>query len=505
VQYEICNLQFGACNLQSAICNLQSCDVLVIGGGVVGCAVLWALARYDLRLALCEAANDVGQGISRANTAIAHTGFDAPPGSLEARLVTRSHAIFAALCEQLGVELRPCGALMLALDQDDLARLDSYARQAAANGVVIERLSAAEVRAGWPYVNPLACGGLRIPGEASVDSFRLTLAYAEIAASAGAALLLDEPVAAIEQHADHLIVTTARRKIAARYVVNAAGLYAAEIAGMVGDDSFSIRPRKGQLLVIDPAAAPPIDTILLPTPTPRSKGILIAPAAHGNLLLGPTAEDSDDPDDWATSADGLAVVRAGAQRLVPTLEIDQAITQYAGLRSVGSAGDYIIRPAVGCPRLLHVAGIRSTGLSASPAIGEYVTELLRAQGLGLPPRQVPPPKRVRLSHLLDADDETITALLARDPSYGQIVCPCALVSAGEVRAAIRGPVPARTLDALKRRLWVMAGPCQGSLCVVPLLELLAQEQGVDVARMCKNVAGSEVLIDGIRAGLPPPR
>src|SRR6476661_8168058 len=151
--------------------QVESCDVLVIGGGVVGCAVLWALARYDLRLALCEAVNDVGQGISRANTAIAHTGFDAPPGSLEARLVTQSHAIFAALCDQLGVDLRPCGALMLALDQDDLARLDTYARQAAANGVAVERLSAAAVRAGWPYVSPLACGGLRIHGEASVDSF----------------------------------------------------------------------------------------------------------------------------------------------------------------------------------------------------------------------------------------------------------------------------------------------------------------------------------------------
>jgi glycerol-3-phosphate dehydrogenase len=468
--------------------------VLVIGGGVVGCAVLWALARYDLRLALCEAANDVGQGISRANTAIAHSGFDAPPGSLEAQLVTRSHAIFAALCDQLGVDLRPCGALMLALDQDDLARLDTYARQAAANGVAVERLSAAAVRAGWPYVSPAARGGLRIPGEASVDSFGLTLAYAEVAAGAGAQLLLDEAVEAIEQHQDRLLVTTARRQIAARYLVNAAGLYAAEIAGMVGDDSFSIRPRKGQLLVIDPAAAPPIDTILLPTPTPRSKGILIAPAAHGNLLLGPTAEDGHDPDDWATSAAGLAAVRAGARRLVPALEIDQAITQYAGLRSVGSQGDYIIRPAAGCPRMLHVAGIRSTGLSASPAIGEYVAELLREQGLELPARQEAPPARARPPQ--PDDDGALGALLERDQSYGQIVCPCAMVSAGQVRAAIRGPVPARTLDALKRRLWVMAGPCQGSLCIAPLLELLAQGQGLDAARVCKNVAGSEVLADG---------
>jgi len=484
---------------ESAICNLQSepCDVLVIGGGVVGCAVLWALARYDLQLFLCEAENDVGQGISRANTAIAHTGFDAPPGSLEQRLITRSQAMFATLCEQLGVDLRRCGALMLALDQDDLVRLDTYERQAAANDIAVERLSAEAVRAGWPYVNPAVCGGLRIPGEASIDSFGLTLAYAEVAVGAGARLLLDEPVEAIEQAVDRLIVTTARRRIAARYVVNAAGLRAGEIAGMVGDSSFAIRPRKGQLIVLDPATAPPIDTILLPTPTPRSKGILIAPAAHGNLLLGPTAEDSSDLDDWATSADGLAAVRSGARRLVPALEIDQAIAQYAGLRSVGSEGDYIIRPAQGCPRLLHVAGIRSTGLSASPAIGEYVVDLLRDQGLALRPSPVALPGRARASQVADADDEALAALLAGDQSYGQIVCPCGMVSAGEVLAAIHGPVPARTLDALKRRLWVTAGPCQGSLCIAPLLDLLAREQGVAMTRVCKNVAGSEVLVDGL--------
>src|SRR6185436_1634682 len=242
--------------------------------------------------------------------------------------------------------------------------------------------------------------------------------------------------ATVEQHEDRLIVTTTRRQIAARYLVNAAGLYAAEIARMVGDDSFSIRPRKGQLLVVDPAAAPPIDTILLPTPTPRSKGILIAPAAHGNLLLGPTAEDSDDPDDWATTATGLAAVRAGARRLVPSLDVAHAITQYAGVRSVGSHGDYIIRPAADCPRLIHVAGIRSTGLSASPAIGEYVAELLQAQGLGLPLRREPLPARARQPRVVDADERSLAALLSRDPAYGQIVCPCAMVSAGEVRAAI---------------------------------------------------------------------
>jgi len=456
-----------------------SYDVVVIGGGVVGCAVLWALAHYDLRLALAEAESDVGQGISRANTAIAHTGFDARPGSLEARLLTMAHQEFARHCAELGVDLRPCGALMLALDDADLAQLDVYARTAALNGIVVERIAGDAVRARWPYVNPAVRAGLHIPGEAAVDSFALTLAYAEVAAEAGATLLFDERVAAIESRSDGLLVSTTRREIAARYVVNAAGLQAAAIARMVGDESFEIRPRKGQLMVIDPADAPPIDLILLPTPSPTSKGILIAPAAHGNLLLGPTAEDTGDPSDWSTSAAGLAAVRAGAGRLVPGLASVPAITQYAGVRSVGSTGDYIIRPAPGCAQLVHVAGIRSTGLSASPAIGTYVTNLLHAQGLHLAPRAARLPRRARPPRVADAPDDLLTTLVGADADYGRIVCQCAMVSAGEVRAAIHGAVPARTLGALKRRLWVTAGACQGSLCTAQLTTLLARECGSD--------------------------
>ena len=473
--------------------DIPTYDVLVIGGGVVGCAVLWALAHYKLRLALCEAAPDVGQGISRANTAIAHTGFDAPPGSLEARLVTAAHGGFAQLCDALGVDMRPCGALMLALSAADLPQLDVYENKAAANGIAVERLSADAVRTQYPYIHPAAQGALRIPGEAAVDSFGLTLAYAEIAAQAGAHILLDEPVAALHDEEKGMLVETSRQRIRARYVVNAAGLAAASVARMVGDDSFTITPRKGQLVVIDPASAPPIDTILLPTPSPTTKGMLITPAAHGNLLLGPTAEDTGDPSDWATSDAGLEAVWRGAQRLVPSLARSAPITQYAGVRSVGSEPDYIVRPARGCPRLLHVAGIRSTGLSASPAIGAYVAELLAAQGLALVPRSTPLPGRVPAQRVATADGDAIAALLGRDPGYGQIVCQCSQVSAGEVRAAMHGPVPARTLDALKRRLWTMAGPCQGSLCVAPLAQLLAEAYGGSVAQVRKHVAGSDII------------
>ncbi|MFN8458829.1 MAG: FAD-dependent oxidoreductase [Anaerolineae bacterium] len=477
------------------------CDVLIVGGGVVGCAIFWALAHYSAQVVLCEAASDIGQGISRANTAIAHTGFDAPPGTLEARLVTSAHRRMAPLCRQFGVDYRPCGALMLALDELDCQRLDTYQHKAAHNGITVERLTATTLQRRWPYLNPNAQEGLHIPDEAAVDSFALTLAYAQIAVKAGGTLLLNEAVTRLEPTGSGFTVTTTKQVITANYVVNAAGLQAERIARLAGDDSFAIQPRKGQLLVIDPATAPPIDLILLPTPSPTSKGILITPAAHGNLLLGPTAEDGLDSDDWSTTQAGLDSVLTGIQRLVPTFKVEQPITQYAGLRSVGlervngdykPATDYIIRPADGAPNLLHVAGIRSTGLSASPALGEYVVQLLAKQGLALGNRRLIS-KTTPLPAIATAGQAVLAKLIAQDNDYSQIICPCAMVSAGEVRAAILGSVPAQTLDALKRRLWVQTGPCQGSLCLAPLITLLANELGFEPNQICKNAPGSYLL------------
>jgi glycerol-3-phosphate dehydrogenase len=477
---------------------MQQIDALVIGGGVVGCAILKQLAEAGMRVALAEAGSDVGQGISRANTAIAHTGFDAPPGTLEARLVSSAHRGFAALCQRLGVDTRPCGALMVALDAADLAQLATYEHKAAQNGIAVERVDPATLLAKHPYLNRAVQGGLRIPGEMPVDSFALTIALARAAIAAGAAIWLDEAVQALEPHGQALDLTTAKRRVRATWVINAAGLAAARIAALVGDESFAIRPRKGQLIVIDPAKAPPIDTILLPTPSPTTKGILITPAAHGNLLLGPTAEDSDDAEDWSTTPAGLAQVFSGVQRLVPSLHSTAAITQYAGLRSVGyertgdqlrPASDYIIRPAVGCPNLIHVAGIRSTGLSGAPAIAAYIAELV---GAGRHASRMEP---VAMQHATAATTPVADIPSSTQTSPAHLICPCSGVGLAQARAAIHSAPIAQTLDALKRRLWCMAGPCQGAWCIADLVALLANELAVPLDQIRKHADGSEILVE----------
>ncbi|GAB4187321.1 MAG: NAD(P)/FAD-dependent oxidoreductase [Roseiflexaceae bacterium] len=425
---------------------MQQLDAVVIGGGVVGCAILKQLAEGGMRVAMAEAGSDVGQGISRANTAITHTGFDAPPGTLEARLVSSAHRGFAALCQRLGVDTRPCGALMVALDATDLAQLATYEHKAALNGIEVARIERAALLATHPYLNPIAQGRLCIPGEMPVDSFALTLALARAAIAAGATIWLDEAAQAIEPHGQALAITTAKRRVHTTWVINAAGLAAAQIAALVGDESFAIRPRKGQLIVIDPAKAPPINMILLPTPSPTTKGILITPAAHGNLLIGPTAEDGDDLDDWATTPAGLAQVLSGVQRLVPSLQCEAAITQYAGLRSVGyecngdqlrPASDYIIRPAVGCPNLIHVAGIRSTGLSAAPAIAAFIAEWVGAAG------HATPAQTTVMQEAHPATEPLADIPSSTKNSAAHLICPCSGVGLDQARAAAPSPRPPR--------------------------------------------------------------
>jgi glycerol-3-phosphate dehydrogenase len=276
--------------------------------------------------------------------------------------------------------------------------------------------------------------------------------------------------------------------------VNAAGLHADHVARLLGDESFTLTPRKGEFYVLDRRVGGRIRHIILPVPTPTSKGILVAPTVDGNLLLGPTADEIADKTDVATTAGGLQRVAAGVTRLVPGLDpAGQAITEYAGLRSVCSTGAFEIRPAERCPRLIHAAGIRSTGLSASPEIAALMRDLLAAQGLCLSPRPGYRPERPAICQVRDASPSEAAELYARDPRYGHLVCRCEHVSEAEIVQAIHAPIPARSLDAIKRRLRAGAGRCQGGFCGPRVLEILARELEVPLIGVCKEGPGSEVL------------
>lgn len=461
-------------------------DVLVIGGGVVGCAILRELARYDVTVALLERRLDVGDATSKANSAIVHTGFDAPPGSLEARLLAESRGLWPGVVEDLRIPYLRTGALMLALDAAERVTIDEeIVPKAARNGVTLQPLSRAEILETAPYVSDHVTAGVLVEGEGIIDPFWTTRAYCESAMRNGAGVLLGQAVTALTVSPRRLQVRTAEgMTVAAAMVVNAAGLWADEVARLAGDTSFHLTPRKGQFIIT--AEDHGVAQIILPAPSKISKGMLVTPIVFGGVLLGPTAEDVADKGDLATTAEGLRRIREGVGRLVPAMTGASSVRQFAGLRAVSSTGEYIIRPSTVTPRLLHVTGIRSTGLSASPGIGRYVASLVRDE-LRLSPR----------SHFTETLPEYLGEARADE---GDVVCLCRSITRGEVLAALRGPLPPATLDGLKRRTGAMLGDCQGNICIPALMDLMQGQRGVDPARIEKHAPGSTVVAGRVAPG-----
>ncbi|WP_411112059.1 FAD-dependent oxidoreductase [Streptomyces sp. c-19] len=439
-------------------------DVVVVGAGVVGCAVARTLARHPLRVALVEAANDVGDGTSKANTAILHTGFDATPGTLEARLVREGHRLLSAYAAEVGIPLEPLGALLVAWDERQQAALPRLAEKAERNGHRTTRLlSAVELRVREPHLGPGARAALEVPGEAVICPWTTTLAYATQAVRSGVDLHLNCRVEKVRQGDPYHRLVTRRGELRTRHLVNACGLHADAFDALLGREDFTVTPRRGQLLVFDKFARDLVRHILLPVPGPLGKGVLITPTVYGNVLLGPTAEDLEDKTATGTTAEGLAGLRERGGRILPALLDEEVTAVYAGLRAATGQEDYRIaaHPAL---RYVTVGGIRSTGLTASLAIAEHVRGLLADCGLDPGPER--PLARIRMPNLGEASDRPYrdARLIAREPDFGSIVCHCERVTRGEIRSALASTIPPGGLDGLRRRTRARGGRCQGQDC-----------------------------------------
>ncbi|GGZ17134.1 FAD/NAD(P)-binding oxidoreductase [Streptomyces olivaceoviridis] len=446
-------------------------DVAIVGAGVVGCAIARELARRPrLRIALVEAQDDVGQGTSKANTAILHTGFDATPGTLEARLVREGYARLGAYAAETGIPVERVGALLVAWDEEQLAALPRLAEKAERNACHdTALLGPGELYAREPRLGPGALGALHIPGESIICPWTTTLAYATQAVRAGADLHLNTAVREVSPSDGHLL-TTSRGTLRARHLVNAAGLHADTLDRALGHEDFTVTPRRGQLLVYDKLARPLVRHILLPVPTALGKGVLVAPTVHGNVLLGPTAEDLRDKRATGSTDDGLAALRDKGRRVLPALLEEEVTAVYAGLRAATGHEDYRITAHPG-QAYVTVGGIRSTGLTASLAIAAHVTGLLADGGLDLGPLREPEP--VTMPNLGEAFPRPYQRpdLIAADPEYGTLVCHCERVSRGEIRDALASTVPPRSLEGLRRRTRARAGRCQGFYCGAAVREL----------------------------------
>ena len=460
--------------------DIRRVDVLVIGGGVVGSAILHELSRYHARVALLERNPDICECTSKSNSAIVHTGFDAPPGTLEARLLADARELWPQLIERLHIPYLQTGALLIAISDEELNTLaNEIIPKAERNGVTLQRLTRAEILENAPYINPAIVGGALVEGEGIIDPFWTTRAYCENAVLNGARVFTSESVVGMSVEESHISVHTSSGLVfAASLVVNAAGLWCDEIARLAGDHSFTLTPRKGQFIIVEEDHG--VSQIILPVPNRISKGILVTPIVFGGVLLGPTAEEVEDKSDLATTAGGLQQIRQGVAKLVPAMAGAASVRQFAGLRAVSSTGEYIIRPSSASERLLHVAGIRSTGLSASPAIGRYVGELVSHQ--------------LELALRDDFVEELPEYLTETHAGEGDVICLCRSITRGEILAALRSPLPPETLDGLKRRTGAMLGDCQGNICMPRLMQLFQQQRGCDPLSLNKNYAGSSPVV-----------
>ena len=460
-------------------------DVAVVGAGAVGCAVARELTRYGASCALVEAGPDVGAGTSKANTAILHTGFDAKPGTIESRLVARGYELLGAYASEVGIPRATVGALMVAWNReqrDALAGIEAKARE---NGYGEARpVDADELYRREPDLGPGAQGGLEVPGEGIVCPFTTTLALASEALGGGCSVVLNAAVGGIRRSlsGDGYELDTARGPVRARCLVNAAGLRSDEVDAMLGGSGFRVRPRRGELIVYDKLARELINHVLLPVPTEKTKGVLVAPTVYGNVLLGPTADDIDDKTDRATTAAGLESLIEAGRRILPGLGEHEVTATYVGLRAATEHRDYQLRVDPD-RRYVCAGGIRSTGITASLAIAEWTREALASAGLDLD--RSPAPTRQRMPNIgeFGIRPHQDAELIGRDPEYGRIVCFCERVSRGEVRDALGSPIPPVDADGLRRRTRALMGRCQGFFCGAEIAaELSETEPAPDAKR-----------------------
>ena len=440
-------------------------DVAVIGGGIVGAAIARELAANHLSIALLEARSDVGDGTSKANTALLHSGYDTVPGSLESRLVRRGYELLGDYATKTGIPVEHIGARLVAWDSEQFDALPGLKDKAAKNGSDrCEIIDANELYRELPHLGPGAVGALTVPEESIICTWTASLALATDARLRGVELLLAHRVDRVEVGLDTTTLYTSGGTVHARYVVNAAGLGADVVDGLFGHGRFTVTPRRGELLVFDKLARGLVDKIVLAVPTELGKGVLISPTIYGNVMLGPTAEDLADKTATGTSEAGLEFLLEKGRDLMPELLEEEVTATYAGLRATIGQSDYLIE-ADPDQRYVLVAGIRSTGLTSAMGVGEYVAEQIGQIGLELTPRsELPdPPQMPNLGEAFPRPYQQAERIRA-DPAYGRVVCFCERVTEGEIRDAIRSPIPPRDLNGLRRRTRAMNGRCQGFFC-----------------------------------------
>jgi glycerol-3-phosphate dehydrogenase len=472
---------------------MKKFDAIIIGGGVTGTAIARELSRYCLKIALLEKEEELAFGVSKSNSGIIHPGTQNPPDSLKGKLCVQGNRLTRQIARELGVHFEEVGELIVIFKPEEMPILQKIKEEGEALGVPgLKIVNSAWLRKNEPNLNPEAYAALYAPTAGIISPYRWVYDLAENAAKNGVEIFLSRRVTAIRKQGRGFEVAAGKETFASAYVVNAAGLYADEIAKMAGISDFSIKPRKGEEFLLDKKREHIVNHIIFPLPTPISKGILVIKTSDGNPMIGPTAEEIEDKEDLSTSEAGLQKVLKAVKKMVPTISENDIIAYFAGLRPA-AGNDFIIRHEDNVPKMITVAGIQSPGLTAGSAIALMVKELLKKTGLKLKRKWFFHKNRQATIHLFAVPFSRTRQLVKKDPAYGDIVCRCEMVSAREVRDAIRRG--ARTLDGIKFRTRAQAGRCHGGFCTTRLMKILAEELNLPLTEVTKRGKGSEIVKD----------
>lgn len=471
-------------------------DVLIIGAGVIGGSIFRELTKYNLKVSVLEKENDVSMGTTKANSAIIHAGFDPDPESVVAKYNVRGNEMYEGICKGLDVPFKRNGAMVVAFAEENMATLETLYKKGVKMGVKgLRLLNKEETLKKEPNLNDTVVGALYAPTSGIVCPFQYTIALFENAVSNGGELYLESEVVSIEKNDGIFFVKTKDGKeFKARYVVNAAGVYADEVHNMIAKEKFSIRPRTGEYIVFDKSQGRLFNSTIFPCPSKMGKGILVSPTVHENLFIGPNAVDIDDKENKSTTQLGLDEIKKAANITTSKINYRESIRNFAGLRAISSTGDFIIEENDDVKGFIDVAGIKSPGLTCAPAIAEDVVKILKEAGLDLE-RKTNFISRRKQVRFMDLSVDERNELIKENPQYGNIVCRCESITEGEIVDAINRSFGQISIDGVKRRCRPGMGRCQGGFCSPKVLDIIAREKNISKEDVNLDKKDSFVLLE----------
>ena len=468
-------------------------DVAIIGGGVIGSAIARELSKFTVNAVVIEREQDLCCGTTKANSAIIHGGYDAKPGSLKAKLNVEGNKMFDELSRDLDFPFKRNGSVVVRTKDQSKDDLQKLYDQGIANGVeglkIVDRDELLKME---PNIADDVVDALYVPTGGIVCPFNFNYALAENAADNGVEFKLSTKVEKVAKSGDHYVISTNKGEIEAKTVVNAAGVYADEINNMVSSKKLHITARRGQYELLDKSAGNHVSHTIFQLPSKMGKGVLVTPTVHGNLLVGPTAEDVENKEGVNTTAEGLGGLAATSALSVKNVPMRAVITSFAGLRAHEDAGDFVLGEAEDAEGFFNAAGIESPGLSSAPAIGVMIAKEV-AEKLSLSENKNFNGKRKGILNPATLSLEERNELIKKNPAYGQIICRCESISKGEMLDAINRTLGARDLDGVKRRTRGGMGRCQGGFCSPRVMELLEQEVPMSPFDVTKNGENAKIV------------